>query len=339
YNSATAAPANTLDQVIVTGSRQSGVTAADSATPVQIIRPEALKAASGNPALMAALAQIVPSLTMQAFGNDMAGQTPQAKLRGLSANDVLVLVDGKRRHTTANLEVDSGPFPGAAGVDLTFIPLDAIDHIEVLTDGAAAQYGSDAIAGVINIILKRKSAGVSVNGTYGNYIDGGGNTGDVSANAGFEPVDNSFLNLTAEVHHQGPSNRSAIDERVINPANLATYPDSNMTEAPGYPHLGAEEGDANYDLKIFSLNSGFNFDDGTQLYVFATYGNKQAESFQKYRLPTKVSYTDPATGTTTYPFPFGFDPQEASREDDYSATGGFKGAIALWNWDLSSTYG
>ncbi|MGH8207926.1 MAG: TonB-dependent receptor plug domain-containing protein, partial [Steroidobacteraceae bacterium] len=76
-----------------------------------------------------------------------------------------------------------------------------------------------------------------------------------------------------------------------------------------------------------------------QFYAFGTYGNKQAESFQKYRLPTKVSYTDPATGTTTYPFPFGFDPQEASREDDYSATGGFKGAIALWNWDLSSTYG
>ena len=68
---------------------------------------------------------------------------------------------------------------------LDFIPLDAIDHIEVLTDGAAAQYGSDAIAGVINIILKKNSSGGTVSGTYGNYMDGGGDTGDVSANAGF----------------------------------------------------------------------------------------------------------------------------------------------------------
>jgi len=328
-----------LDQVIVTGSRESGLTAVDSPAPVQIISPEALKAASGNPELMSTLEQIVPSLTAQAFGNDMAGQTLQAKLRGLSANDVLVLVDGKRRHTTANLEVDGGPYQGSAGVDFNFIPLEAIDHIEVLTDGAAAQYGSDAIAGVINIILKKQPTGVSVTGTYGNYIDGGGNTGDVSLNAGFAPIDNSFINLTGEVHHHGASNRSAIDERVINPANLATYPDSNMPQAAGYPYLGAEEGDADYDLKLFSLNSGFNFDDGTQFYAFGSYGEKQAASYQKYRLPSKVSYTDPMTDVTTYPFPFGFDPQEASRENDYSATAGFKGAIALWNWDLSSTYG
>ncbi len=175
-----------LDQVIVTGSRQSGLTAADSPAPVQIISAEALKTVAGNPDLMTALAQIVPSFVMQAFGNDLAGQTLQAKLRGLSPNDVLVLVDGKRRHTTANLEVDLGdPYQGGAGVDLNFIPLDAIDHIEVLTDGAAAQYGTDAIAGVINIILKKNSSGGSLTGTYGNYMDGGGNTGDVSGNVGF----------------------------------------------------------------------------------------------------------------------------------------------------------
>ncbi len=329
----------TLNQVIVTGSREPGVTAANSAAPVQIISGDALRAASGSPDLLSALAQILPSFTAQAFGNDMAGQTLQAKLRGLSCNDVLVLVDGKRRHTTANIELDSGPYQGCAGVDFDFIPLDAIDHIEVLTDGAAAQYGSDAIAGVINIILKKQPSGVTVNGTYGNYIDGGGQTGDVSANAGFAPSDNSYLNLTGEVHHHGSSNRSAIDERVINPANLDSYPDSNMTEVPGYPYLGGEEGDGQYDLKIFSLNSGVNFDDGTQFYAFGSFGDKDAASDQKYRLPSKVSYTNPATDVTTYPFPFGFTPQEASIEYDYSATGGFKGTIAQWNWDLSTTAG
>jgi iron complex outermembrane recepter protein len=333
------AASTTLDEVIVTGSRQPGVTAANSAAPVQILSADALQTASGNPALMAVLAQIVPSFMAQAFGNDMAGQTLQARLRGLSCNDVLVLVNGKRRHTTANIEVDSGPFQGCAGVDLGFIPVDAIDHIEVLTDGAAAQYGSDAIAGVINVILKSNSSGGNASATYGGYMDGGGDTGDVMANAGFQPLDNSFLNVTAEVHHHGDSNRSAIDERVVNPANLATYPDSNMPEVAGYPYLGAEEGDAQYDLKIFELNAGFNFDGGTQFYVTGTYGDKDAQSFQKYRLPGKLAYTDPSTNVTTYPYPFGFDPLEASEETDYSAAAGLKGVAALWNWDLSSTYG
>jgi len=333
------AAVDVLDEVIVTGSRESGFTAANSAAPVQILSAAALKTVAGNPELLAALAQVVPSFTAQAFGNDMAGQTLQARLRGLSCNDVLVLVNGKRRHTTANIEVDSGPFQGCAGVDLDFIPIDAIDHIEVLTDGAAAQYGSDAIAGVINIILKKNHAGGNLSGTYGGYMDGGGDTGDVSANAGFQPLESSYFNVTAEVHDHGASNRSAIDERVIDPANLATYPDSNMPEAAGYPYLGAEEGDAHYDLKLFELNAGFNFPDGVQFYAFATYGDKDAQSLQKYRLPSKVSYTDPTTGVTTYPFPFGFDPLEASRETDYSATAGLKGLITGWSWDLSSTYG
>src|SRR6202030_4565623 len=101
----------------------------------------------------------------------------------------LVLVNGKRRHTTANLAVDTGSvYQGGAGVDLNFIPLDAVDHIEVLTEGAAAQYGTDAIAGVINIILKKNSSGGKLDGTYGNYFDGGGNTGNVGGNFGFEPM-------------------------------------------------------------------------------------------------------------------------------------------------------
>ena len=328
-----------LEEVIVTGSRESGFTAANSAAPVQLLSAAALKSVAGNPDLLAALARIVPSFTEQAFGNDMAGQTLQARLRGLSCNDVLVLVNGKRRHTTANIELDGGPYQGCAGVDLGFIPIDAIDHIEVLTDGAAAQYGSDAIAGVINIILKKNARGGDVSGTYGGYIDGGGDTGDVSANAGFRPAPDSYLNVTAEVHHHGASNRSAIDERVINPANLATYPDSNMREVAGYPYLGAEEGDAHYDLKLFELNAGFGIPAGVEFYAFATYGDKHARSFQKYRLPSKVAYTDPATGVTTDPFPFGFDPLEASGETDYSATAGLKGTWADWSWDLSSTLG
>jgi iron complex outermembrane receptor protein len=338
-NAAPSGGTNDLEQIIVTGSRQSGLKAADSPAPIQIISAEALKTIGASPDLLTALAQVVPSFVMQAFGNDLAGESLQAKLRGLSCNDVLVLVNGKRRHTTANIEIDPGdPYQGCAGADWNFIPIDSIDHIEVLTDGAAAQYGTDAIAGVINIILKRDSSGGSVSGTYGNYMDGGGNTGDVSANAGFAPMENSYVNLTAEVHHHGDSNRGAIDPRVINAANSGSYPDDNVVNAPGYPYLNGQEGDAAYTLKIFSLNAGFDFGNGQEFYAFGTYGDKRAAAYQNYRTPSKVSYTDPA-GVTTYPFPYGFDPQESTHETDFSVTGGFKGVIAQWNWDLSSTYG
>ena len=328
-----------LSEIIVTGSREHDITAGESAAPVQILRAAALQRAAGNPSAVAALAQLVPAYTAQPFGNDMAGQTLQAKLRGLSCNDVLVLVNGKRRHTTANIEVDSGPYQGCAGTDLNFIPVAAISRIEVLTQGAAAQYGSGAVAGVINIILKKSASGGTLSGTYGGYMDGGGVTGDVSMNAGFAPLKHSYFNVTAEFHHHGTSNRSAVDERVVNPANLASYPNSNMPQIAGYPYLGAEEGDGQYDLKLFEFNSGVHFADGLTFYTFGTYGLKRAASFQKYRLPSKVSFTDPTTGVTTYPFPFGFLPQEATRETDFSATVGLKAVWAGWHWDLSTTDG
>ncbi len=342
----TAAPVPTadgfsLDEVIVTGSRQKDIKASDSPAPIQIVSAEALKSAGASD-LMGALAQIVPSLQMQAFGFDQAGQTLLAKLRGLSPNDVLVLINGKRRHTTANLQVDTGsPYQGGASVDLNFIPLDAIDHIEVLTDGAAAQYGTDAIAGVINIILKRNSSGGSVAGTYGQYgNDGGGRTEDVSGNAGFEAGTGGFFNITGDFRDHGHSNVGAIDPR-LTPANLAAagYPDSNAANAPGYPNLNRISGDAASQQKILAVNSGFDFEDGPEVYFFGTYGHKDAASYENYRVPSKVSYTDPTTGVTTYPFPYGFNPQEASDEDDYQLNLGVKGAIASWSWDLATGFG
>jgi iron complex outermembrane receptor protein len=245
--------------VIVTGSRQTGITAAESAAPIQIVSAEALKT-SGAADLMGALSQLVPSLQMQAFGFDMAGQTLQARLRGVSPNDVLVLINGKRRHTTANLAVDTGsPFQGAANSDLNFIPLDAIDHVEVLTEGAAAQYGSDAIAGVINIILKRNNSGGSVGALYGQYgNDGGGKTEDVSANEGFEMGAGGFFNLTGDFRNHGHSNVGEEDPRLY-PSNLTTYPDSNAANAPGYPNLNQDLGRCRFSAENHVLEFGLRF--------------------------------------------------------------------------------
>jgi iron complex outermembrane recepter protein len=327
-----------LQQVIVTGTRQVGVEAAQSAAPIQVISPQALAANSGSGDLMSALAQTVPSFTMQAFGFDMAGQTLQAKLRGVSPNDVLILVNGKRRDTTANLAVDGGSvYQGGAGVDLNFIPMDAIDHVEVLTQGAAAQYGSDAMAGVINIILKKNNSGGLVSGTYGEDFDGQGPTTDYSMNLGLEPVPGGYVNVTAEERRHGHTDVGGPYPAAVQ--DISTYPNSNMTQLPGYPYLNHIMGDAQTDTKLIMLNAGMPVAGSVTFYFFGSYGNKQATSFENYRPPQRISYTDPTTDVTTYPLPFGFQPKESTHEIDTQFNGGLQGTLADWNWDLGSGYG
>ena len=132
----------------------------DSAAPVQVLGNDLLKR-TGAPDLVQSLALNIPSLQAQTFGSDEAQFNKSFKLRGVSPNDTLVMIDGERRHGTANVAVSGGPFGGNAAADLNYIPTSAIDHVEVLQDGAAAQYGTDAIAGVVNIILKKADHGGS----------------------------------------------------------------------------------------------------------------------------------------------------------------------------------
>ncbi|HWW22167.1 MAG TPA: TonB-dependent receptor plug domain-containing protein, partial [Steroidobacteraceae bacterium] len=330
---------SSLEEVIVTGTRQEGLTAAESAAPIQILSSDALQAAASSPNLMAALSQLVPSLTMQAFGADMAGQTLQYRLYGLSPNDVLVLVDGKRRHTTSNLAVDVGsPYQGAANVDVNMIPIDAIDHIEVYTEGAAAQYGTDAITGVINIILKKNSSGGIVNATRGGYFNGGGVTDDVSGSVGFEPLSGGYFTISGDWYGHGHSNRGGIDERLVNPANLATAPYSNVVNVTGYPYVNMIQGDGEQHWKTTFLNSGAPIGDSANAYFFGSYGEKTANSYENYRPPTETSFTNSA-GVTTYPFPFGYNPQESNKETDYQLNAGVKGLLADWHWDLGTGLG
>jgi iron complex outermembrane receptor protein len=334
-----------VQSIIVTGTRQSDIKAIDSSAPVQVVAAEELQKTPSTPDLIQTLAAVVPSLDTTRFGGDLSNLTLQAALRSLSPNDTLILINGRRRHTTSNIGIAaSGEFAGGAGSDLNFIPANAIDHIEVLTDGAAAQYGSDAIAGVINIILKKGYEGGNLQASYGAYQDGGGVTDDVNGNIGFRPSDGAYLNLTGEFRNHGHTVRSEPLDYITNPTG--TYPvaglkpiDSNVLNAPGWPVLNRISGDAQYNLKIASFNSGFKLNEGTQFYAFGTYGKKTASSIQNYRLPHIAAYTDPATGQTRYQYPYGFSPLIATDETDYGITGGLKGVLAGWNWDLSSTYG
>ena len=342
-SAAISAEADVTETVIVTGTRASGIDALTSSSPVQVLTSEDIESA-GRPDLMNALANMVPSFTAQAFGGDMANQTLQAKLRGLSPNHTLVLINGKRRHTTASLAILGGPYQGGAGVDLNFVPVDAIDHVEVLTEGAAAQYGTDAIAGVINIILKKNTEGGSVSVSQGAHYAGDGETASYSGNIGFEASSGSYINFAAEYREHEHTDRGEIDPRVVDPARIdpdagGTFPNTNMPYAPGYPYLNQIFGDAAYEIKLLSLNAGLPIGDNAEVYSTITAGDKHAASFENYRLPNRVSYTDPDTGEVTYFRPYGFSPREETEETDYAGTFGVKGEAGAWSWDLASTYG
>ena len=318
------------ETVIVTGTRASGLDAYTSSSPVQVLGATEIQSA-GRTDLMSALANVVPSFTAQAFGGDMANQTLQAKLRGLSPNHTLVLVNGKRRHTTASLAILGGPYQGGAGVDLNFIPVDSIDHVEVLTEGAAAQYGTDAIAGVINIITKKKPQGGSLTVSNGAHYAGDGATGSYSGNIGFEAMSGSYINVAAEYREHEHTNRGDIDPRVVDPARIdpdagGTFPNTNMPFAPGYPYLNKIFGDAAYEIKLVSINAGMPSSATTpSSTATATWGYKHAASFENYRLPSRVAYKDPDTEEMTYFRPFGFNPREETEETDFPATLGCQG--------------
>ncbi len=313
--------------VIVTGTRATGLKVENSASPIQVLDSSSLSR-TGQPDLMQALAQNLPSFNAQAFGSDMANMTLSARLRGLSPNNTLVLINGKRRHGTANLAVLGGAFQGGAAADLNYIPVAAIDHIEVLQDGAAAQYGTDAIAGVINIILKSNYRGGNANISAGAFQDGGGHTGDGMANLGLTPFEGAFLSLTAESKYHGFTQRGGIDPRVVDPATLAAQP--NLTKSPGYPYLNKIQGDAQYRQHVMAANFGADLGKDTSLYSFATFGKKEARAFENYRMPSRL----PAI------YPNGFSPLETFDETDFAFTAGVKGKVfGDWNWDLSTTYG
>ena len=249
-DSSDASPTGTI---IVTGTRFSGTKAEDSVDPIQVIDRKSIDHA-GPPDLMGSLSTLVPSFNTQAVGNDLAQETLQARLRGLSPNHTLVLINGKRRHGTANLSILSSAFQGGAAADLAFIPIGSIKRVEVLLDGAAAQYGSDAIAGVVNIILDDSASGGRGVAYAGQYYQGDGETLGAWGNGGIRLGRAGFLNLTAETRFHDYSNDGGPDARVENAIASGEHPE--WADLPGYPLVNKVFGDARYTLKLLSANMG-----------------------------------------------------------------------------------
>lgn len=331
------------ESIIVTGTHSIGMRASDSAAPIQLVGQQAMQSV-GQPELNQVLAQSLPSLNFQASGGDTAAMTLSVALRGVSPNDTMVLINGKRRHTTANLQVLAGsPYSGAATTDLSFVPVSAIDHVEVLQEGAAAQYGSDAIAGVVNIILKNADHGGNLTLTGGQNYENGGDTVSASGNVGFKLGERGFINLTGEFKYHGHTYLGDCDRRYYDEScNLLSGLDSTVSAGlaanSDSPKVNKINGDAKYTIYNVFANAGYDFSDAVQAYAFGSYGNRVAKAFENYRAANRVVGTT-STGETVYPLSEGFSPMESIREEDFSVTGGLKGTISNWNYDGSLTYG
>jgi iron complex outermembrane receptor protein len=309
---AQAAP-NEAETVIVTGTRVQGMTAADSAAPIQVLGNDALVHGTGSPDLRQQLGQSIPSFTAQQVGFDTADLTLSAALRGLSPNDTLVLINGHRRHYSGNLHVDGGNFAsGSAAPDISLIPSAAIDHVEVLLDGAAAQYGTDAIAGVVNIILKNKSSGGQLSASAGDYFNRGGvntNNGvkaggtkyDVAYNMGLPLFDKGFVNFTIEKQYGNYTQLDGIDIRVAGNGPDGTglqtglvngdVPLAVAQKMAGYPFINPIDGAPEYQLTQAEVNSAYDFSDNFQIYSFGTISHRYGRAYENVRMPDRVITT------------------------------------------------
>jgi len=337
------------DAIIVTGTRAIGQSAAEAAAPIQLLSQESL-ARVGQPNLNQALTQLVPSFQAQTQGTDMASFSLSARLRGLSPNHTLVMVNGKRRHGNSILQVVNGAFGGSAAPSIDLIPPDIVERIEILQDGAAAQYGSDAIAGVINIILKDDTSGGGLRATTGQYYDGEGTTYSVSGNFAMEVGDGGYLDI-ALFHRR--NDVTVQGDGQISVVNLNGTPNSSVSAGfrPIYQALADNGGTANINsgqpaskLTLGFYNFGYDFG-GVEFYSFGDVSYRHGDALQAYRVPNRLCRTDAGTATTTDPTncfgttaQTGFVPHIEVMQDEFSVTGGLRGDMEGWNWDLSGTY-
>ncbi|WP_016702494.1 TonB-dependent receptor plug domain-containing protein [Pseudomonas chlororaphis] len=310
-----------LDTVIVTGTRAQERTASASLSPIDVIAGESLRS-SGSSELATVLAKLIPSINFPRPSLvDGAELTRPAQLRGLSPDQVLVLVNGKRRHTSAFVNLGGAVGRGSAPADLNAIPLSAIDHIEVLRDGASARYGSDAIAGVINIILKSADHGGSISTQYGQYKKGDGIQRQVAGNSGFALGDNGFVSLSGEGANNDYTDRAGKDFR---PASVGSTTYGQHVFRQGEPET--EEGK-------FQFNSAYSFNDAAELYGFGGYSKRRGETAAFYRA-SNASNNNPVL------HPNGYLPLINGTLQDASLVLGLRGELLdNWHYDLSANYG
>ncbi len=315
--------ATNLEAVAVIGTRAEERTVVNSPVPVDVFSAVELRA-TGRTETAQMIQALAPSVNFprSAIADGTDAVRP-ATLRGLGADQVLVLVNGKRRHTTALINVNGTVGRGQSAVDLNAIPASMIDRVEILRDGAAAQYGSDAIAGVINIVLK-SNAPSELNLQSGITAVGDGRVIQGSANAGIANSSGSFLHAGVEVRDRQYTDRSLADPR-------QQYFAGDAREAT-IGRINNRFGDGQTSDLVGMYSAGTNLGAGVKFYAFGGMSRRQATAPGFWRRPL-----DDRTVRALYPN--GFLPFINSTLWDASTAVGLDGTVAGWKWDLSQTVG
>ena len=356
--------------IVVTGTRRTDRTVADSPVPVDVIAAESL-ANTGHTEVNRALTQEVPSFNFpQPSITDGTDVIRPATLRGLGPDQTLVLINGKRRHTSALLNINGSVGRGTSAVDINLIPTIALSRVEVLRDGAAAQYGSDAIAGVINFQLRNARDGGRAFVTYGQYfthVDGietydsvavgpgnaqvvapdgtlvlnytgndrkrrDGETWTLAGVIGVPIGPEGSINIAAEFQDRNDTNRTGADPRRQYTASGPPTPlDPRELTFDRFSHRYGDP--ETRDTKVF-INAEYPVGVGGdgEVYAFGSYNDRQGESAGFYRLANDARNV-PAI------YPDGFLPLITTDTDDYAGTIGVRGELSGWRWDLSGQYG
>lgn len=335
-----------LDQIVVTGSRRTDRTVVDAPVPIDVLSSEDIQR-TGLTETSEIIQMLAPSFNFpRPSVNDGTDHIRPATLRGLGPDQVLVLINGKRRHNTALVHVNQSVGRGSTSVDFNAIPANSIDRIEILRDGAAAQYGSDAIAGVINIILK-SAAGASVSTTVGKrFSNTWGSTTDANnvvtfgkrdfrdgrvfqldGNLGWALRNDGYVHISAEFRDRERTNRARAD--VSNQCLVVTPPDPRCTNPR---HIQSWAGDPETKDILGFINAGLPLANGLQLYGFGGMSKRDglAAGFWRRSLDNRTVRDIHGNG---------FLPLIGSDIFDGSAALGVKGNARGWGWDLSGIYG
>ncbi len=331
----------TLEEVVILGSRVAGRSAADLPVPVDTLDAETLKN-TGQTEVGRMLQQAAPSFNFSSSSiSDGTDALRPATLRGLGPDQTLVLINGKRRHQASLIHINTSVGRGTAGTDMNAIPAAAIQRIEVLRDGAAAQYGSDAIAGVINIVLKDDPEGGLISPSYGEYSEGDGETFNLDVGKGFALGDSGFLNVTLNYRDRGYTNRAGLHGSCQFPGCTDLGDDVFIAGDPREltaPRDTFRIGDAESEQIAAVVNAGFNIGIG-ELYGFVTYSSNESESAAFFRHNANAGgNAQLQDGDAT--IPAGFLPKINSQIDDLSVNFGYR--MELQNdasLDLSYTWG
>lgn len=344
---AQAAAATELEEIVTTGSRFGGRIVTESPTPIDLV-PASELARGGQVQLQQALKSIVPSFSVsQPATAGTLDFTSTPALRGLGPGELLLMVNGKRRHSTGVLNNNNQIGRGDVGYDFSSIPSAAIGSIEVLRDGASAQYGADAIAGVINLVLDR-SLGASFSAMTGGYTEGDGFVYDLQGSYGFDLGEGGVLRATIRYQDRNGTNRARPDTRQqYLGSNGTTTISGNYGSGTGLtPSNGTLDpreatidrnvfqlGDPQFKAPSFFVTADRPVSDSVTLYAFGGYSHLHGRNPNFYRRAGQDE-------TVRALHPNGFRPDGVVDMDNTSAAVGAKGEeLAGFDWDLSTEYG